>query len=165
MDVRIETQIDAPADRVWEIIGRQFADVAYWAAGVKSSTEATADEAPADLVLAPDAPVAGRTTDAGLVLKEFLVEYDDAARRFTFRAVGLPRIITLSQNTTTVVPSGARTCSVVFEIHMELLGPFAVLSPFLKRRLARGLAPVQQDLKVYAETGEISEEARAAAAV
>ena len=165
MDVRIETAINAPADRVWEIIAHRFVDVADWAAGVKSSTEASADEAPADFQIAPSAPVAGRTTDAGLVLKEFFVEYDEAAKQFTFRAAGLPRIIKLSQNTTTVVPTGDGACRVVFDIHMDLLGPFAALSPVLKKRLAKGLEPVQLDLKVYAETGEVSEAARAAAQV
>jgi len=68
------------------------------------------------------------------------VEYDEDAKRFTFRAAGLPRIITLSQNTTTVVPTGEGTCRVVFQIHMELLAPFAILSPLLKKRLAKGIS-------------------------
>lgn len=163
MDVHIETAINASADRVWDILAHDFANVATWASGVKWSKPATADEAPPDFDLAPNAPVAGRTTDAGLVLKEFFVAFDDAAKQFTFRAAGLPRIIKLSRNTSTVVPTGSDTSKVVFDIHMEFLGPFVALSPILKRRLAKGLAPVQHDLKIYAETGRISPEALAAA--
>ena len=164
MDVHIETPINAPAERVWGILAHDFANVAHWAAGVKWSEAATADEAPADFDLAPTAPIPGRTTDAGLVLKEFFTAFDDDGMQFTFRAAGLPRIIRLSQNTSTVVPTGAETSTVVFDIHMELVGPFALLAPVLKRRLAKGLAPVQHDLKVYAETGQPSAtDARSAA--
>ena len=156
MDVRLETSIDAPADKVWGILAHQFPDISEWAAGVAFSREASADEAPDGWALAPTAPVAGRLTNAGLELKEFFTAFDDEARRFTFRASGLPRIIEMSQNTTTVTQTGDGSCTVVFDIHVEMSGPFVVLTPVLKRRLTKGIKPVQEDLKVYAETGEVS---------
>ena len=159
MELQIKQEINAPADRVWDIVGRQFATVDKWSRAVATSRTLTMGEIPAGLQPAPAAPVPGRATPNPFgELKEVLTAYSDDARTFTFVATGLPPIIRQAQNTTRVQALGPGKSLVTFDVKMVPWGIFKVIDPLLRRRFAtsaRGPAGVMQDLKAYAESGQL----------
>jgi len=161
MDIHMEKEINASADKVWNILAHQFAEIGEWADGVKWSRALEASEVPEDFVVAPQAPVPGRVTPNPFGdLKEILTRFSDVEREFTFEVSGLPKAVAHTQNTTRVIETGADTCLVTFDVQMVLRGPLKLLSPILRRRLKTsgfGPAGALEALKPYAETGQISE--------
>src|SRR5262249_4521204 len=83
--------IDAPADRVWEVIGPGFARIGEWASVIPASTAIPGPGGPAG---AAGAPVTGRVCATGVPLMprvtETLIAYDQARRTLTYQARGLP---------------------------------------------------------------------------
>jgi len=162
-DLYLETEIDAPADRVWEVIGRDFANVGRWASLIESSRPLSPEEVelPPGVHSDPDAPVLGRATPGGIgEPHEILINYDDASMTFTFRAANLPSLIKMSQNTTRVIPLTATTSKVTFDIHA--VAGISALERRLHDRFREGLKTVQMDLKHYVEHGEVSPAKKAA---
>jgi len=143
--------IDAPAARVWDILAHQYCDVAAWTDAVQKSWEMDASLVPPNVVVAPEAPVAGRMVVTPLgQLAEVLIEYSEYERTFTFLALGVPGIITRSTDTTYVVETDTG-CRVELHIEMVFKGPFKLLDPVLKRRIGNVLNPFLADLKRHAE--------------
>lgn len=92
MDLHFEQEINAPAEKVWEVLAHQFGEIGAWAPGVKSSRVLDDSEIPADYQVAPSAPIPGRATTNPLgETKEVLIMYSDENKEFTFRGVGLPQ--------------------------------------------------------------------------
>ena len=61
MELRIETEINAPADEVWEILAHQSDDVADWTATVSESRAVDAGKYD-EIKAASTAPVPARET-------------------------------------------------------------------------------------------------------
>lgn len=59
-EVHGEGEIDAPADEVWNVFGRQFAEMDEWSSIVTDSRAMTDEEVPSRVAAAPGAPVPGR---------------------------------------------------------------------------------------------------------
>ena len=57
MPIEYDFEINSPIERVWEVVGDDFANVGDWATPVPSSRPRT------DTNALPDAPVAGRVCD------------------------------------------------------------------------------------------------------
>ncbi|MEM7339770.1 MAG: SRPBCC family protein [Actinomycetota bacterium] len=145
----MEKTINAPADVVWRWLGPEFANIDTWSSFVKTSIPLTAHDAPA--TVAPAAPVAGRETTTKATLREFITAYSDAERRLTFDAAGLPPIVRRGRNVQSVRDNGDGTSTLVFEIDFDFRGPFKVLGPIMRRRMATSLGGVQDDLRSHAE--------------
>ena len=152
MELSIETSISAPAETVWDILGRRFAEIEDWSSTVRSSRPLTLYEVPAGLSVASGAPVPGReTTTRAARLREVLTEYSDAERVLTFHGVGLPRFLTLATDRQSVHAVDAQHSRVTFDIRVEG-GPLVrALGPLLARRMRRTFGTVQDDLRVRAE--------------
>lgn len=152
MLVQIETEIDAPARHVWGILAHRFAGIDVWSGTVETSREMEASEIPPAVTAAPRAPVAGRVTkSAFIVAYEVLTNFDDPAMTFTFDTVRLPLMLQKAENTTRVEPTGPRTCRVVFDVTLEMWGPFALGEGWLKGRFTKAMDAVHGDLKRHAE--------------
>ncbi len=159
MNVHIETQINASADKVWEILAGRFAEIDQWSLAVDKSWVLTQADVPDGFNIAPSAPIPGRATVNRLgELHEFFIQYSDPDKEFTFRAAGLPPIISYSHNNSKVISKGEHESVLSFDIRMIFRGPFKLLNPIISRRLKSQLGHVQLELKEYAETDEISEE-------
>ena len=158
IDVHIETEINAPADEVWKVLAHQFSEINQWSATVEKSWAVDASDVPAGFEVAPDAPVAGRVTISPVLeATEILTMYSDENKEFTFRAAGLPFFVNLIQNTQRVVPIDDENSMITFDVHMEPSGIFKVINPILASRFGGTFGQVQQDLKVYVESGQASE--------
>jgi hypothetical protein len=159
--------VAAPADRVWDVIGRRFDRIGDWATAVPHSTalpNASATTAGPRLPIAADvlaAPVAGRVCQTGIRLvpqvTETLIAYDDANRTLTYQASGMPAFVTLARNTWTVTAIDAHHSRVSLRARFDtrgllgLLGRWAILAQ--TRRTSRHLT---EDLRHYVQTGQAS---------
>jgi hypothetical protein len=158
-EISAQLRIDAPADRVWEVIGPGFARIGEWASVIPSSAPPATPGPAAGLPSAADGPpVPGRacTTGSRLVprVTELLVAYDPAGRTLTYQASGLPAFVTLARNTWTVAPDGESACLVTLGAQFQARGVPGLLARWViviqARRNARLL---QADLRYYLEHG------------
>jgi hypothetical protein len=150
--------IDAPASRVWQVIGPGFARIGEWATSIPSSAAIPVPAPAATSPAAARTPVLGRTCGTGTRLvpqiTETLTGYDEQSRTLTYRAAGLPTFITTARSTWTVTPTGKTTCRVTVTGHFQargvlgLLGCWAILTQ--ARLAARHL---QADLSHYIKHG------------
>lgn len=145
--MHIERHIDiaAPADRVWEVLGRGFTHVGLWASAIPSSI-ATPDG---------DGRVCSVAGAPGIdTVEERLTAYDDPTRTLTYVAdSGMPGAIGAASNTWRVEPLGAGSSRVTTAAAIEVVGPARFAGPLL--RLAFGALGRRTlgDLKHYVERG------------
>lgn len=152
--VHVETDINAPAEQVWDVLAHRFETIDEWSSTVESSSAVVADELPAGLHPDPRAPVAARqTTSAFATLREVLTAFDDEGMQFTFAALDLPFFMDHAINTTRVESTGSGSSRVVFDVRMRLRGPFALFGGLMRSRFGRAMRAVQDDLKGFVEQG------------
>ena len=154
MKLHLEQPINASADKVWTVLAHQFEDIAAWSDTVNESRALDRSEIPADVKPAAHAPALGRETIAGpgIKLKEVITAYSEDNRELTFEGIGLPRIMRFAKDTQRVTATGANTCLLTFDVHVEPKGAFKVINPLLKRRMASTFSKIQQELKHYTES-------------
>lgn len=153
--VKVSVDIAAPAEEVWDILGRQFAEIDIWSSTVTESVAVPFEEVPAHVTASTNSKVAGRTTTSkALEATEILIAYSDSGREFTFQAVKTPGFIVYARNHSTVTELGTGRSRVTFDIDMKLKGVMSVLKGKFKKKLTKAMGQVQQDLKHYAETGK-----------
>ena len=155
MQLQLQKEINAPADKVWDILAHQFADIATWATSLDYSRPVQLSDLPANVSVHPEAPIAARATPNPLgELIEVLIDYSEEHKQFTFLALGLPPIIRNATNTTHVKATSTDSCVVTFDVNMEFKGFFRLLDSVLRRRILTsngGPNSALRDLKVYAE--------------
>ena len=142
--------MEAPAERVWEIVAHRFADVGQWATAIpvsRPSSEPARD---------PGSPVAGRVCETGVSLfpevEETIVDYDEAGRRLTYRGAGLPAFIAEARNRWSVVPVDDQRTSVRLDATVETRGLLGrLLTVPFRFWAARSGRMMLADLKHYAE--------------
>ncbi|MGI9557907.1 MAG: SRPBCC family protein [Solirubrobacterales bacterium] len=156
MRIAKNVEIDAPVDQVWEIVGPGFHRVGEWATPVPHS------EAKAGEPVHAEAPVAGRTCETTVssfpALDERLSAYDEKGHSLTYEVVdGLPGFVSDAHNTWKLKPLGTSRTLVTLDGTIETRGIGRVMSPMLRLQLNRAINQSVDDLRIYAETGEISE--------
>ena len=155
--------INASADRIWEILSDGFADIGTWASAVDHSEAHTKAAAPAG------ATAGGRTCEVpgfGFTDERF-THYDEANKTFSFsvEAEKIPGFFKNMASTWKVVATGPETSRVTTKIAGEATGLMgALVSPMMKRKFSGLLDQGYEDLRVYAETGQVSDAKRKAQA-
>ncbi len=148
--------VAAPAEAVWEVIGRRFDRIGDWATAIAAST---AIPTPASTgIPAAGYPVAGRVCQTGIRLvpqvTETLVAYDDTTRTLTYQASGLPAFVRTARNTWSVTALDPYRSRVSLRARFDTTGLVGLLGRWLilaqTRRTSRHLA---EDLRHYVETG------------
>ena len=154
MDVHIEREINAPAEKVWEILAHQFGNMANWTATLSESRAVDASQYP-EFKAASTAPVPARETTSSFAQAiEIITEYSEEEMQLTFDAVGLPPFMSSARNTQRVVAQGPDKSVISFDFRIGLKHVFNIMSPLVKRRFGKTMGGVQRELKFYAETGE-----------
>ena len=159
--VQVKTKINAPADKVWAILGKQFADISNWTSFVESSKALTADEISSGYTPAANAAVPARQTTVEnkgktSTLVEVVTMYSDERRELTFYGLGLPKFIEYASDKQSVIVNGVNECTVVFDVKVRLKGIFKLFKGKAEKRFAENFKKVQNDLKIYAEKGKAS---------
>ena len=148
MKITRTIEIQAPAEAVWEIVGRSFADIGTWATRIQSSQA---------IRPAPGAPPTGRTCAVAIpgvdAVQETLVGYDDAAMTLEYTGSGLPGFVTEARNRWTVEPIGA-VCRVSAEARLTLTGWARAWALPMRIALTREGDRTLEDLRHFAEHGE-----------
>jgi hypothetical protein len=148
--------IDAPADRIWEILDNEFSQVGHWASAVDHSTTnlqlvADADGAAQGRVCA--VPGFG-TTD------ERVTRHDAASRSFayTVSAEKLPGFVKGTEIGWSVQRGGPASSVVRWEMTLRTSGIMGALAgPMMKMRLSGIADRTLDDLRTYAVTGRPSD--------
>ncbi len=152
-EVVVEKEINASADAVWAILAGDFAGIADWASILEKSEKIKHSDLPENIKVDSNAPVPGRKTYSGKFdVIEVLTSYSDENRSFTFQAVGLPKFIVKSQNTTSVTPVSSNTCIVKMHIQMELKGMGRMMGGKMGKRFNEMLNQLFLDLDNYASS-------------
>jgi hypothetical protein len=147
-----ETIVEVSADRVWEIIAHEFADIGEWAGAIAASRPTP--QQPGSV----DAPVAGRVCETGLRMfprvEETIVSYDETGKTLTYTGAGLPAFVGEARNRWQVTPVDAQRARVRIDAILELRGVTGrLLTLPLRLWLAREGTKTLDDLKHYAEHG------------
>ena len=143
--------VNAPAEKVWNVLGRDFANVGNWATLVAHSEVNTA--AP----VVNNSPVGGRlcNTSIGKVSEEFTA-YDDQNMSFSFKGVITSKLFTNVISTNKVVAIDENTSEVTVTPHVELTFLGTLMYPIIKMQLNKVVRGSLDDLKYYVENGKPS---------
>ena len=151
MEIERTITINAPADQVWDLLGNRFHEVGTWASVIDTSE-----------------PLSRKTGSAGVddrvcetpqgVFKEQVTSFDEENRTFAYIAYeGLPGFVREGGNTWWVKDLGPDRTEVRFRMKFDL-NPIAnvLMGWMLKRNMTRAADDISNDLKVFAETGQLS---------
>ncbi|MEM6344343.1 MAG: SRPBCC family protein [Bacteroidota bacterium] len=147
--------IDVPLDSLWKITALEFEKIGDWSAGVKSSEGGSIGgfngEIYTERVCVPGYKGFKKTT-------EKIIDYQPQQYFFTYQiAQGLPEMVRYATNTWTHEAEGKGT-RISMKVNMELQGIMgSLLKNSMKKRMAKILLENLEELKVYAETGELHE--------
>jgi hypothetical protein len=109
--------INAPAEAVWDTIGRQFDRIGEWATAIPASAAVPQDVPGKPTVTA--APVAGRVCDTGIRMlphaTEMIIAYSDSDRTLTYQATGMPAYVGVARNRWTITAVDQQRTQAAFE--------------------------------------------------
>lgn len=143
--------VNAPAEKVWGVLGRDFANVGNWATLVAHSEVNT--EAP----VVNNSPVGGRlcNTSIGKISEEFTA-YDDQNMSFSFKGVITSKMFTNLISTNKVTAIDDNTSEVIATPNVELTFLGTLMFPLIKLQLSKAVSGGLDDLKYYVENGKPS---------
>ncbi|WP_169846739.1 SRPBCC family protein [Rhodococcus marinonascens] len=152
MKLSNKEEIIAPAEAVWDVIGRRFDKIGEWATAVPASAAISGS------LTVDEAPVAGRICQTGIrvapSVTEAIVAYDDSTRSLTYEAVEKPGFLSVARNRWTVTPVDQRRSTVSYDAVLTTRGVFGRLAGWwmliLLRHAGRQLLA---DLAHYVEHG------------
>jgi len=154
MRVTTSIPIDAPADRVWHIVGPGFGQVSEWATVVAESTLVGEGRH-------EGSPFTGRActiAKAGFDdLTEEILIYEPSSFRLSYRASsGMPAIVDKAINTWSVRDDGRQGSVFTMDAEVDVSRRARFLGPVVGIYLGMFARRTSKDLKMYAETGEVS---------
>lgn len=152
MELHNQIVIDAPAARVWHVIGERFMHISEWAAPITTSCPVGEGKPGVGVTRActivPFGPV-----KAG-VITERLTSFDRDAMSLAYEATsGMPRFVVHAANRWTVTPLEAARSRLHIDATVTLRGPLRLLGFFLGWQLRAGGARVAAELKHFVEHG------------
>ncbi len=163
IEITKSERFDVSADRLWHILADEFDRVGDWARAVDSS-------APNLDVAAPDgADIGGRVCQApGFgAINETFTAFDPTARSYAFKATAskIPGFVRNITNHTRVISRGSDAAEVEVTITADTDGLRGTLiKPLMARQFSGTIDGLLEDLRSYAETGQVSAAKRKALA-
>lgn len=145
MHIQKEVIINAPADKVWKVVGTDYAKVGDWASIVNVSGER----------LSNTGELEGRTCESTYgAVRELITEFDEAAHLLKYEADGLPAMFKKGGNTWKVIPVNAHQSKVTMDLRMELAPIQGLLMGWMiKGKMSKDTDQLMLDLKHFVETG------------
>lgn len=143
--------MNAPAERVWDILGPNYTRAGDWASSVYVS--GAREGAPK----VAGAPAAGRVCQTSLgPFTETIEAYDERRRHVAYSATGerMPGFVKRLVNAWTVRPAGSGS-EVEMVLTADIAFPFNVLmGPMMRVQFGKVLREATRELAHYAETGK-----------
>ena len=157
IEVKKTATINVSADRLWSIVADDFDKVGTWARGVDSSGPHV------EAAIPEGASVGGRVCEVPGFgsIDETFTSFDPTERSYAFAANAskIPKFVRNLTNHTKVTPLGPEQSRVDLKITADTEGiRGALIKPVMTRKFNTAIDDVLVDLKIYAETGEISSE-------
>jgi len=146
-----EITINESADKVWEVAGRDFANIGVWATAISSSV------ANHEIPSVEGSPVGGRLceTDFGTASEEFTA-YDDANKTYSFKGVFDSKMFNNVTSSMKVTAIDDKTAKVEIEPALELTLVGVIMYPMIKMQISKVTDEILEDLKYYVENGKPS---------
>ncbi|MEM8908302.1 MAG: SRPBCC family protein [Bacteroidota bacterium] len=146
--------IDLPRAQLWEITALQFDKIGIWSSGVTDSEGHGVGENGAvcqERQCTPSYKGFKKTT-------ERIIDYQPDQFHFTYKiAAGLPKMVVHATNQWLHLPEGKGT-RMTMKINMELKGLMGwIMKGPLSNQMKKILKENLEELKVYAETGQVHE--------
>ena len=148
MNVSQQTIINAPVSQLWKILAEDYDQISGWAAAVLESGPN------------PEVPVGeGRVclTTVGTNI-ETITHKDKNARTFSYNVVPekAPFFFKGVENTFDLKPLGNNQTEVSMSANVDLSPVIGtLLGPLVRKRMLKGFVGILEELKQYAETGEV----------
>ncbi|MDJ0705309.1 MAG: SRPBCC family protein [Leptolyngbyaceae cyanobacterium MO_188.B28] len=151
MQIKQQFTINVSADKVWEILGRQYAQVSEWASAVHASQERNSG------VIPQNAPCSGRICETDLGgFKETITQYDERGKVVSYTAQGdkMPFFVKNLANTWKVTPLGKDQSRVDMCMEISILPVFnLVMGPMMRMQMGGVSKKVTEELQHFAEKG------------
>ncbi len=147
--------IDIPIDSLWKITALEYEKIGDWSAGVKTSEGGSIGGHNGEIYTE-------RVCEPGYkgfkTTVERIIDYQAEQYFFTYQiAEGLPKMVTNATNTWSHQTDGNGT-RITMQVNMELKGLMgSLLKGTMSKKMSKILQENLEELKIYAETGELHE--------
>jgi len=154
INVKESIFVDTSVEALWNITALQFDQIGLWSAGVQNSEghgTGVNGSVCTERQCTPTYKGFQETT-------ERIIDYQPEQKQFTYQiAQGLPKMVAHATNTWTHIKEGKGT-QITMEVNMELKGLMGkIMKGPLKKRMSKILKENLEELKIYAETGQVHE--------
>ena len=146
MHLQKEIIIDAPADKVWATIGRDYTKVGDWASIINRSGARKNIEG----------DTTGRTCESTYgAVSEMITRYDEESRLLSYQADGLPAMFKEGGNTWQVHEVAPGKSKVTMYLKMKFAPlPGLLMGWMIKGKMNKDTDQLMLDLKHFVETGK-----------
>ena len=149
MKIKHNIQIDAPAEKVWDILWNKFGDVCDWASTVNESSNRYIAES----------THGGRTCISTWgEISEVIDSVNENRMTYTYHADGLPSMMKSVVNTFTVNKKNVNTSELAVDINIEIATlPRILMGWMIVPKMKKDIFQTLEDLKYFIETGKQTE--------
>ena len=151
MQIKRQFTVNASADKLWEIMGQDFAHVSHWASDILTS------QARHTGIVPQGAPCSGRVCTTSLGgFKEQILKYDEQRKMISYDAKGdkMPFFVKHLENNWTFTPLASGKCQVEMRMEMSILPGFNLLmGPMMRMKMGGVINQVIEELTYFAENG------------
>ena len=156
-DVQREITINVPADQLWEMVGPGFVDVYKWASSVDHAEGSGTPEFDG---AACSERVCNVNVKGFSKISEKLTKYDATNMNLAYEVQdGMPGFVTRAANDWTVVPVNDHQSKLVMKAQFRSKGLMgSMMNGMMKKKMYATLEQVLGEAKLYAETGQLSDE-------
>lgn len=157
MAIKNSFTINTSADRVWQVIAKEFLDISKWARDVNASYDSFSKT-----TIPEGAPAAGRFCEVSGFGKvdELIIHFDDKNKELTWTASAdkMPGFVTNLQNAWTIKEIDSNKSLVTSQLSADLSGILGtIMYPLMKMNFSKLVKGFIEDFTIYSETGNISE--------
>ncbi|WP_299433539.1 SRPBCC family protein [uncultured Aquimarina sp.] len=146
MRIQEAISIDAPAEKVWEVLWNEYEQVCDWASTVNHSEKRKIS----------NSSHGGRSCHSTWgEISEIIEEVDEENMRYTYYADGLPAMMKSARNTWKVKQKSVNTSEVSIDLEIELATiPKALMSWMIVPKMKKDIIQTMVDLRYFIETGK-----------
>jgi hypothetical protein len=160
IEVKREATIGVAVEELWQVVSGGFTDVEAWASLVNWSKPN-----PQAIEMLDGAPAGGRICDVPGFGRtdERIIRFDVESHTIGYGVIAdkIPSFVSNVQNIWNLREAGPETTHVSLHLTADVRGiRGAAMGPMMKSRFGKAIDRSIEDLRVYAETGDVSEHKR-----